>query len=216
MDLTVAANNVNSPPNVRIYSCKKIGNVLLQNVSTFSASDLNLIQESLIIEGNSQLPLIYLNSLKLYAVQGSVVVANNADLSNISFPTLTSAGNLSITSNPKVMAIDQFDMLATVEGQITVSGNFGNVSFPDLKNARSLSVSSANSTFNCSDFAMLWTYGFVKDAYECQGAYFDRSSSPVKASTPNQDDSTGGLATDEKAGIGLSALERSLFGLELF
>ncbi|KAF2500968.1 hypothetical protein BU16DRAFT_186659 [Lophium mytilinum] len=186
--LTIAGNNVYSPPDVTLNLCKNISNVLLRNVYTCAAPDLNFVQESLIIEENPGLTHIYFESL--YTVQSSIVIANNTDLSYIILPSLESAGSLSIRDNPKVMVVDLIDKLAVVRESVNISGNMGNVSFPELKDAASLSISSDNSTFDCSDFAALWTQIVVENYYDCQGDHFDRVS-------------ISGLATEEKTGIGV-------------
>lgn len=55
----------------------------------------------------------------------TVSLRNNDGLSNVSFPVLTkTGGSLTLHNNQKLVEIDGFPELETVEGSVTMRGNF--------------------------------------------------------------------------------------------
>ena len=103
--------------------------------------------------------------------QNSLSILNNALVSNVNFPSLTSiAGNLEFANNPDINSIDGFGQLASVGGNVDLTGTFSSVSLPNLNNVGGgVNIQSSNAGFACPIGADR-TNGVIKgNGFVCAG-----------------------------------------------
>jgi hypothetical protein len=103
----------------------------------------------------------------------SLQIQNNADLSSVQFPSLTSlGGSLQFAANPDLNAINGFNQLTNVGGNVDLTGNFQSVSLPDLDSVGGgINIQSTNPAFQCpSNIGEDRTNGVVKGkGFVCAG-----------------------------------------------
>jgi hypothetical protein len=81
----------------------------------------------------------------------SLQVANNANVGNVAFPLLTNTvGTVQFAANPNISAINGLGQLASVGGNVDLTGDFQSVSLPDLTHVGGgINIQSSNAAFQC-------------------------------------------------------------------
>lgn len=141
--LSFSANGLNLE--IQFPNLESAANLTFRNVTSISMPSLSQVQGSLGLYSN------YFDSFaapNLTSTGNTIAVIDSSELSNLSFPSLERiGGGLQLANNSKLLDIDGFDALVTVDGDINYYGAFNSVSFgaiQDVKGAANIYTSSGN------------------------------------------------------------------------
>ena len=114
-----------------------------------------------------------------------LVISDYQNLSTLSFPALTAVeSNLVLARNPLLRKIDGLQSLATVNGNLDITGNFDVLDLPSLRFVNGfLNVKSSSSAFQCSQLNE--SSVIVTGAFSCEGNVFDPQPLAADNSTTN-------------------------------
>jgi len=102
---------------------------------------------------------------------GTIAFVDSSQLSNLSFPSLTTVnGGIQLANNTKLMAVDGFDSLQRIAGDINFYGTFDEVSFgalTDVRGAANVYTSSQNTSI-CTTFQDAKNHQVIKGKLTCQ------------------------------------------------
>lgn len=181
--LSFAANGLNL--DIQFPNLQSAANLTFRNVTSISMPSLSLVQGSLGLYSN------YFESFaapNLTSTGNTIAVIDSSELSNLSFPMLQRiGGGLQLANNSKLLDINGFDSLVTVDGDINYYGAFNSVSFADIqdvKGAANIYTSSGNSKI-CDLFNNAKKNQVIKGKVNCDA----NSQLP---STNNGSSSSGG------------------------
>ncbi|SPN97526.1 related to sporulation-specific gene SPS2 [Cephalotrichum gorgonifer] len=127
----------------------------------------------------------------------SVSVRNNDNLSNVSFPLLErTGGSLTIQNNQKLVTIDGFPELVTVEGAVTMRGNFTEIELPKLDDVRgAFDVQSTEDIAEaCSAFEKLSPdggNGHIQGSFDCEGENENANEGGSADGSKDKEDAAG-------------------------
>jgi len=151
--VVIGPNDVSSETGVMFSmpNLETANHFVIQNCSSVSIPKLETVEGNFELIGNT---FDNFTASKINWV-GGLVIANNVDMKNMSFPALTavngSNSTLSVTNNTKLMDIGGFGNLKEVDGDVNLVGNFSDLSFPKLGTVGgALTVDTASSSFDCS------------------------------------------------------------------
>lgn len=175
-----------------------IANMTISNVSSISLPSLQTVNGSMRFESNF-FPSFSAPNLT-NTVDGDISFTNNADLSNITFPALTTVGGgLLIANNTGLEAIDGFPELKTIGGAVKLRGNFTDVQLPSLNDVKgAFDIASTNDiTEVCDEFSELAPNsqggnGKIQGTFTC-------NSESENANDVNSDGSSSSSNDDEDA-----------------
>lgn len=127
--LSLQANGVSL--SVSMPNLVWIAEMTLANVTEFSAPSLEVVNGSARFDSN------YFQSFSAPNMTstetGDISFINNGELTNISFPSLTTiGGGLTIVNNTLLEELNDFPVLKEVGGAVKLGGNFSSVQFPKL------------------------------------------------------------------------------------
>lgn len=120
-DLEVSFPRLRNAADIDVRGVKELDMPLLEEITgSFLLTDNN-VMESFVAPN-------------LTETGRTVSLRNNDGLSNVSFPVLTkTGGSLTLHNNQKLVEIDGFPELETVEGSVTMRGNFTDIELPALE-----------------------------------------------------------------------------------
>lgn len=107
-----------------------------------------------------------LNALNL--VGGSLTVADNSELVNLTMANLTTIGGaFAVNNNTKLLNIDGFPKLKEVKGSVDLAGYFDKAEIPSLKDVRGkMRLQTTSAVFKCNEIK---NTGIIKGgALACQ------------------------------------------------
>jgi hypothetical protein len=149
----------------------------------------------------------------LTSVGEAVAIVANENLSNVSFPLLGKiSGNLQIANNSKLIEVDGFPALKSINGAFDMSGNFTDVSTPKLNSVSGAFnlQSTDNITATCATYKPLKDKKLIEGGYKCEGKLIDPAGEGHKGTKQggSGDDSTGAASTLSAAtgALGLAAM----------
>lgn len=144
---------------------------------------------------------------------------NNAALTQISLPQLTSlTGGLAISNNDKLMTIS-FPKLAKVQGAIDLTGDYTNVSLPALTEVKGGFNAESTGNFSCSAFDSLRSNSVIQGTYNCtqtsDPTTLSGSSGSSSSSSSSSSSTSSGAAVANIAvpSMGVTALVGALLSL---
>lgn len=98
-------------------------NLTIANVTTFSAPSLEVVNGSARFDSNYFSTVSFPNMTK--ATSGDISFINNADLTNLTFASLTNiGGGLTLVNNTAYSNVTGFELLANVGGAVKLGGSF--------------------------------------------------------------------------------------------
>ncbi|PVH93279.1 hypothetical protein DM02DRAFT_676950 [Periconia macrospinosa] len=120
---------------------------------------------------------------------GDEITIRDSAIDTLAFPLLERAGGLKISNLTGVKEITDtsFPYLRSIDGEISVAGNFDKVELSNLTSVNAVSLQSTSDNMNCSTFDSLHRSNKIKGPYTCTGTH------------PAQQ---RGLSQGVKAGIG--------------
>jgi len=149
----------------------------------------------------------------LTSVGEAVAVVANENLSNVSFPLLGKiSGNLQIANNSKLIEVDGFPALKSINGAFDMSGNFTDVSTPKLNSVSGAFnlQSTDNVTATCATYKRPKDKKLIEGGYKCEGKLIDPAGEGHKGTKQggSGSDSTGAASTLSAAtgALGLAAM----------
>jgi len=149
----------------------------------------------------------------LTSVGEAVAVVANENLSNVSFPLLGKiSGNLQIANNSKLIEVDGFPALKSINGAFDMSGNFTDVSTPKLNSVSGAFnlQSTDNVTATCATYKPLKAKKLIAGGSKCEGKLIDPAGEGHKGTKQggSGSDSTGAASTLSAAtgALGLAAM----------
>ncbi|ORZ19613.1 hypothetical protein BCR42DRAFT_220641 [Absidia repens] len=188
--LTVSANSPNL--NVDFNSIQAMSVGTFRNLAGISLKELRQVSGDISFITNTfttlELPAIT-------GVAGTLTIADNIRLNNLSLPSLSHLGGaLSVSGNNELTVVDAFPRLEEVDGTLDIVGNFDQVDLPYLADVRGgLNVQTSSSHFSCEAINQL-KKGVIKgNLFACKasvakpksglrtGKGFDDESSAVSA-----------------------------------
>jgi hypothetical protein len=100
---------------------------------------------------------------------GVISFINNDILNNITFPKLEKSGDITIRNNQMLETIDGFPELTSVDGAVTLKGNFTDASLPKLKDVKGAFIVSSTEDIQpvCDTFQKLKSSGDIQGRYNC-------------------------------------------------
>lgn len=124
---------------------------------------------------------------------------SNSQLTNISFPKLSSiGGGFQIANNTKLLSILGFPNLTSIGGAIDFIGEFDNATLPELTVVKGgVYIESDSDEFNCSSWNSAQQDSVIRgDSYQCKGASVSTSVSLTasESSTKTSGSSSGASA----------------------
>ncbi|KAL8874357.1 MAG: hypothetical protein Q9174_000308 [Haloplaca sp. 1 TL-2023] len=140
----------------------------------------------------------YGNTLESFAAPnlttaGGLIFVDNTQLTNLSFPQLTSVNaTFQIANNTMLKTIDGFPKLSVVKGALDFSGNFTEVELPELAQVQGAFNLQTSSDLDCSPFDDLEN-GVVAGKYTCRA----REAKPGGVGTKS-----GSTGSDEEGAAG--------------
>ncbi|KLU89979.1 hypothetical protein MAPG_08946 [Magnaporthiopsis poae ATCC 64411] len=109
-------------------------NITVANVSTFTLPKVKEINGSLRFDTNK---IATFEAPNLTKAGSDIAFVGNAQLTNISFPQLTTVGgSLTIANNTRLERLDSLPKLQQVGGAVRLRGNFSDVELPALNTAQ--------------------------------------------------------------------------------
>ena len=127
-NLTVQANGKNF--NAELPNFPWANNVKFRNISLLSMPSINYINNYFGLYGNN---FKEFGVGRLGVIKGSLGIASNPTLTNISLPSLLSISSLRIKNNTKVKTINGFAELGTISCPLNLSGNFSEYGLVGLR-----------------------------------------------------------------------------------
>lgn len=98
-------------------------NLTIANVTTFSAPSLEVVNGSARFDSNYFTEVSFPNMTK--TTSGDISFINNADLTNLTFASLTNiGGGLTLVNNTAYSNVTGFELLADVGGAVKLGGSF--------------------------------------------------------------------------------------------
>lgn len=175
---------------IKLDSLSSASNLTVQDVSSFSASNLTSVNGSLVI-GYNTFDNLVMNHLKTV---GSLKLFANNDLTNADFSKLTLiTGELFVSNNTVWDNMkNSFKNLTTIEGALQINGDIANFTLPSLKVIDGdFTFSTTNEDFDCSDFNALQKGNkILGHNYNCTTPKKAEVSSKGGSSTSSKSDST--------------------------
>ncbi|PMD43059.1 hypothetical protein L207DRAFT_563830 [Hyaloscypha variabilis F] len=176
--------------NVTLPQLTTAGSITLNNVSFAFFPSLSFLSGSLSVQGNS---ITALTADSLSVVTQDVILTENADLKEVSFQGLLSAGSIDIEENPLLTTLN-FGKLARA-GDVNIGGNITVIEMPVLTSVNNTFIlNSTDPEFNCSIFDTDHANSIIKGTYSCQGTH--QVSTPGPGPSPQP-----GLSAAAKGGI---------------
>lgn len=166
--LTLSTNN--PLVNVTFPNMLWAANLTFRNCSSVELPSLESVNRSFSLIGN-----IFQNFIapNLTTVGGALVVSNNVELTNVSFPLLTEVKfNLEVANNTKLREIESFPKLQKIKGALDMNGNFSKIELPGLYEvAGTFNIQSTGEVQKtCDDvFAPLAKNDSIKGDFTCKG-----------------------------------------------
>ncbi|PCH02407.1 Hypothetical protein PENO1_038170 [Penicillium occitanis (nom. inval.)] len=195
--------------------------VAVQNLTVTNTTSLS-IPSLYHLTGQLQIFSSWINNFSTGPLQAGtdIVFMDNALLSNISMPDLTSlSGDLIITGNSVLKEINGFSSLANVQGIIDVTGNYTEFTLPALQDVKGGFTATSQSDFDgCDIFNELRKNNSIHGSYICStpggsatssgsistaGSTSISSIPPEITSTQPSGGGTPSLSTGAKAAIGV-------------
>ncbi|KAK5110758.1 hypothetical protein LTR62_005635 [Meristemomyces frigidus] len=182
-------------------------NMTFRNVSTISIPSLASINGSMGFISNFFTSIVAPNLTSVGAMGGgSLSFVSNADMTNLSFPELTTVGGgLQVANNTALNTVNGFPSLKTVGGALDFNGNFSNVSLPALSDVRGAFNLQSTSDISsaCSNFKGLsGSNNVIKGTFTCSG---DQSHPGGAGTTPSgtSSSSSSSSSTSKSSANGL-------------
>lgn len=147
-ELILSFNNDNC--SVKLDSLEECYSLTIQDVEKLSLKKLKAVNQTF------QLGFNFFESFtapELQEVEGSLRIVANEQLTNITFPKLTTVGGeLGFSNNTDLQDLgDAFPKLSDIKGAVNIAGDIGKFELPDLKQvAGTFKLESTNSDLDCS------------------------------------------------------------------
>jgi hypothetical protein len=144
----------------------------------------------------------------LTQVGQSFAFNSNSQLTNITASKLeTIGGTFQIANNTKLLRIDSFQDLTSVDGSVDFSGAFTYATLPSLDDVRGGFNVQTTANFSCTEFDNYHSSGVIKgDGYTCAGKLDEAKSSTGGASTGSGGSSDNANKTGSATRAGVNAL----------
>ncbi|KAF2457035.1 hypothetical protein BDY21DRAFT_379396 [Lineolata rhizophorae] len=137
---------------------------------------------------------------------GGIIVDDNPNLEDVSFPALEEVGSIEVLRNPNLDSIN-FNETRTMNGSVYMEGNFSTASMPSVEHVDgTFYLVSDNPSMNCSAFAALVPSAVLDSsvhACEVNLTSYNAVGSSASSSPSSSGGSSGGLSTGAKAGVGV-------------
>lgn len=202
-NITQALTINNNGPNLELEFPNLIWayNMTVRNVSTLSIPSLKRVNTTFGVYGS------YMESVaapNLTRVDGDLAFVDDAMLTNISMPLLTSiGGGLLIANNTALLNITGFPSLKSAGGAVSIAGTFENAEFPSLEDVQgTFNAQTTSGNFSCNEFNQLQNDQVVKGDVYCKSKQ-EKVSTVGDGSTSGETDSDEGEDGEEDAASGL-------------
>lgn len=190
-----------------------------QDIKSIAVPALTTVTQSLNFIGNQNFESF--SAPNLTEITGSLAFRENDKLTNVSFPELTKiGGGLDMRNNTELTNLTGFPVLETVEGGITLGGNFDEVKMPDLKDVKG--SSNVTSTTDIKSFCEFFEEAKSKGDIQGQAKCTFNNKDALKGDTDggqqaNGSDSSGssGSSDDKDDAAGLLNVNMAVLGLAL-
>ncbi|KAJ6785662.1 hypothetical protein PWT90_06007 [Aphanocladium album] len=168
----VLTNNGNDMQ-VNLTELETAQEIQVSNIKSLDTPALKTIRNSLRFETNPNLETYEAGNLTSVGTSkngGSVSFINNAKLTNVSFPLLTTiSGDLTIVNNTKINEIDGFPQLKSVENML-LGGEFEDAKLPKLDDVKgTINVKSTSNLTDVCKFFNGLKGKVVQGKVNCQG-----------------------------------------------
>jgi hypothetical protein len=166
--LTLSTNN----PDVNVTFPNLIwaANMTFRNCSSVDLPSLEAVNKSFSLIGNVFDKFMGPN---LTTVGGALVISDNTELTNISFPLLTKVGfNLEVANNTKLREIKAFPQLETISGALDFNGNMSKIELPKIGEVKgAFNIQSTGEVQETCDkvFEPLKDDGTIRGEFFCKG-----------------------------------------------
>lgn len=197
--LSFAANGLDL--SIEFPNLESAANLTFRNVTSISMPSLSEVAGFIGLYSN------YFESFSapnLTSTGNTIAVIDSSELSNLSFPMLqTIGGGLQLANNSKLLNIDGFNALQTIDGDINYYGTFDTVSFgsiEDVKGAANIYTSSGNGTI-CDLFNKAKTAQVIKGKVNCDA----NSQSPETGGNGSSSSSSSSKNAASSSYVGVSA-----------
>jgi len=164
--LSFSANGLNLA--IQFPNLLGAANLTFRNVTTVSMPSLADVAGAMGFYSNDFQSFAAPN---LTETGGTIAFVDSPQLSNLSFPSLTSVGGgIQLANNTKLMSVDGFNNLQSIAGDINFYGTFDEVSFnalTDVRGAANVYTSSQNTSI-CSTFQDAKNHQVIKGKLTCQ------------------------------------------------
>ncbi|KAF2865650.1 hypothetical protein BDV95DRAFT_612523 [Massariosphaeria phaeospora] len=208
LNISILLNNVgkslvikdNGPLNVEFPNLLWANNMTLSEIASISMPRLNYVNDSF---RTSHSAFFAFDVPSLSVIKGTLALNDVWNVTTVNLPGLLSAGGLEIRNNTDLTVVS-FGQLATVTGNVNISGHFSNISTYALQSVTGdFHLATSNSSFDCEDFDYLKSIESIKGVYQCEGRHPDPSL--FDPTTPTDERLKPALSTGAKAGIGVGA-----------
>lgn len=194
--LNIGANRVQGDGlSVRFPNLLTAGEMTVRNTSSIEIPSLSNVTQNLGFYGND---IESLSAPNLTAA-GGIVIVDNAELTSISMPLLTTIngrnGTYQIANNTELRSIDGFGALSNVNGDLDFSGNFTSVVLPGLRNVNGAMNVQTSANFDCAPIQEFADNQTVKGELTCAG----QQSTPGSAGTTPTGTGSGSSPTGQGA-----------------
>ncbi|RYP30650.1 hypothetical protein DL767_006150 [Monosporascus sp. MG133] len=196
--LNVQANGLNLE--LEMPNLEWIANCTIANVTTFSAPSLATVNGSMRFDSNY---FERFTAPNLTEVQdGDISFINNAQLTNISFPSLERiGGGFTIANNTELESIDGFPRLERVGGAIAFRGSFTDFQLPEINDVvGGVEVVSTEEIEEACQTLQDESSRVIQGELTCRGREADANEN-----TGDADDSTGTGSSGTDSGNGEGA-----------
>lgn len=215
--IDIGANDVsNGGQQVTFNNLLTAGQITIRNSSTVTIPLLSSVLQNLGFYGNIFQSL----SAPNLTFAGGIVFADNSKLTNITMPLLTTIngtnGTYQIANNTNLQAIDGFEQLSDVKGDLDFSGNFSTVNLPKLSNVLGAMNVQTSANLDCSKINNFGSNQVVKGSVFCQAAVSDpgaAGTTPTGSSSAAASSTGAAAPLDMSAAIGGLSLLSIIFGV---